>query len=344
MNSSSSNKLYSDLKFFNFMGMIPNVPIHVRIKPTNACNHRCYYCSYLDYRQSLGKNMNRKDSIPKGKMLEIINDLASMSTRAVTFSGGGEPLYYEHIIDTIEALIKNDIKFAALTNGSLLEGGLADLFMRHGSWVRVSIDGWDRTSYRNYRKIDDFDRVVRNLESFSSDKCHLGLNVVVDSYNSTHVYDLIELGFILGVESVKVSGCVISDSKEVNNGYHAPLFNIVNTQIEMARMKFPHMVIFNAYHKQMNAFDKDYTWCPNIYMQPVIGADLNVYACHDKAYDIDTGLLGSLKEKSFKDVWKSIDREKINPSEHCKHHCVAHKKNQLYHEYTNLDKEHVDFI
>ena len=59
--------------------------------------------------------------------------------------------------------------------------------------------------------------------------------------------------------------------------------------------------VYNSYHSQLEGFQKDYYWCPYIQILPIIGADQNVYACHDKAYNKDTGMLGSIKDKRFKD-------------------------------------------
>ena len=63
---------------------------------------------------------------------------------------------------------------------------------------------------------------------------------------------------------------------------------------------------------------------------PVVGADLNVYACHNKAYD-NTGCIGSLKEQSFKDLWFSEATkqymESFNAKHRCMHECSNDRKN-----------------
>ncbi len=46
---------------------------------------------------------------------------------------------------------------------------------------------------------------------------------------------------------------------------------------------------------------KEYTWFPYSQILPVIGADLNIYPCQDKAYNLEEGLVGSKKEQRFKD-------------------------------------------
>jgi radical SAM protein with 4Fe4S-binding SPASM domain len=77
---------------------------------------------------------------------------------------------------------------------------------------------------------------------------------------------------------------------------------------------------------------KEYTWFPYSQILPVIGADLNIYPCQDKAYNLEEGLVGSIKEQRFKDFWFSDKNQffKINPSLHCNHHCVANLKNKIF--------------
>ena len=78
----------------------------------------------------------------------------------------------------------------------------------------------------------------------------------------------------------------------------------------------------------------------------MIGADLNVYSCQDKAYNIKEGLIGSIKSMRFKDFWFSNKNKffKVDPSLHCVHHCVADAKNKIVLEYLNADREHLAFV
>ena len=102
----------------------------------------------------------------------------------------------------------------------------------------------------------------------------------------------------------------------------------------------------NCYHRQEISFKKDYHWCPYLQVLPVIGADLNVYSCQDKAYNLDCGLIGSIKNMRFKDFWFSDKNKffKIDPARDCVHHCVADGKNRLVHEYLEADPEHLGFV
>jgi len=104
--------------------------------------------------------------------------------------------------------------------------------------------------------------------------------------------------------------------------------------------------VFDAYHELDEKFVKHYQWCPYQQILPIIGADQRVYTCQDKAYNLDCGTLGSIKDVRFKDFWFN-NRDKffkINPSKHCNHHCVSNGKNMLIHDYLNANPDHLPFV
>jgi MoaA/NifB/PqqE/SkfB family radical SAM enzyme len=354
-------KLYSKLKMFHFPEKLDSLPLtqdlilpplHVRVKPTNVCNHNCWYCAYRRNNIQLGKDMVAREQIPRSKAMELAEDFESMGVKAVTFSGGGDPLCYPYLGELITRLTSAGIRFASLTNGAFLKGEIAELFAAYGSWIRVSCDGWDGSSYAGYRGVseNEFDRVIKNIRQFKAmgDSCRLGVVIIVDRKNFTHVYDLVRMFHDLGVDSVKVAPCFISNHGEENNAYHAPHFHKVKEQIQQASVDLvsTRFEIFDSYYEQLCTFHKDYGWCPYVQINPVVGADMNVYACHDKAYNLDEGLLFSIRETGFKKGWTADKKQffRIRPSRDCNHHCVVNQKNRMILEYLDLDKEHLDFV
>jgi MoaA/NifB/PqqE/SkfB family radical SAM enzyme len=353
--------LYTKMKIFHYKEKIDSLPreeseikppIHVRIKPTNVCNHNCWYCAYRADHMQLGKDMVVRDMIPYDNMMTIIEDFAEMGVQAVTFSGGGEPLVYPHLAEAVKKLIENNISFATLTNGARLSGEIAELFAHHGTWVRISMDGWDDESYMKYRGCVDgeYTKIIKNIESFKkmNGDCLLGISLILDKDNAKHVPRQLKFFKSLGVNSVKVGAAIVSNDSLESNEYHRPFFAETKKRIAQAREALEDISfeIFDAYHELEDNFDKDYSWCPYLQILPVIGADLNIYPCQDKAYNFKKGLIGSIKNQHFKDFWFS-DKDnyfKIVPSRDCKHHCVANIKNTLILEYLEADKGHLGFV
>jgi sulfatase maturation enzyme AslB (radical SAM superfamily) len=353
--------LYSKLKMFHFKEKLDSLPLenpqilpplHVRVKPTNICNHDCWYCAYRRDTIQLGKDMVVREQIPETKMMELVDDFIDMGVKAMTFSGGGDPLCYPYLAKTAQRLAEADIKIATLTNGALLTGEIAETFAARGSWIRVSVDGWDSRSYAEYRGVSEkeFERVITNLTEFRkrSTRCLVGVVIIVDSKNHPYVYDLIRRFHDMGVHSVKIAPCFTSNDGDENNRYHEPHFNLVKEQIQRAISEFQSasFEIFDSYYAQLCTFHKEYDWCPYIQINPVVGADMNVYSCHDKAYNLDSGLLFSIKERRFKEMWLADKQQfmTIKPRCHCNHHCVVNDKNKMILEYLNLDRGHLEFV
>jgi len=351
---------YSSLKVFHYQDKLDSLPkenpeikapIHIRIKPTNVCNHNCWYCAYKVDNLQLGQDMVERDYIPEDKMMEIIDDIKDMGVKAVTFSGGGEPFTYRFFTQTIKKLIDYKIPFASLTNGSKLKGEIAELFAEHATWLRISIDGYDAQSYSEARsvKLTEFDKIINNMKNFvaiPNRKCNLGVSFIIDEKNYTKIYEFSKLMKKTGVDSIKLSGCVVANDGKENNKYHEPFFEEAKRLSIKAKeeLEDENFEVFDSYHYLEDKFDKEYNWCPYSQILPVIGADLNIYPCQDKAYNLDNGLVGSIKDISFKEFWFNEKNKffKINPSCHCQNHCVANDKNKMILDY--LEVEHLGFV
>jgi len=352
-------KIYSDLKMFNFDETVKALskerviaPVHIRIKPTNVCNHNCWYCAYHIGDVSLGEDMVYRDSIPYNKMNEIVDDIIDMGVSAVTFSGGGEPLLYKKLPEIIEKLSKNGVCVASLTNGMNLKGKMADAFAKYASWIRVSLDGYDDKSYSKARgvKEGEFSKLMVNLKNFSSreTECMLSAVYIVDNNNFKNIYNICSKLKDNGVKSVKISSVIVGNTSLENYEYHLPIKEEVGCQILLTKdLEDDSFSISDSYHDlDDRMWAKSYKTCPNLLYSPVIAADSKVYTCHDKAYTQE-GFLGDLKNQTFKDFWLSSKNEEIiynfSPSASCNHHCVANSKNLLMHDFLSLNQEHISF-
>ena len=351
--------LYSSLKFLQYSDHIRAIqqgqvlaPVHIRIKPINHCNHNCWYCAYRADQLQLGEDMDVEDRIPEEKMTEIVDDIVAMGVKAVTFSGGGEPLLYKSLPEHIDRLAAGGVRIASLTNGSNLQGRMAAAFAEHGTWVRVSMDGWDDASYSKFRGVPNnaFGKLIANMRAFVAlkSKCVLGVSFIVGHDNHDHVFEICTLLKDVGVNHVKISAAVVSNDVHENNLYHRKIMAAVSEQIAKAQaLNGPGFTVLNHYHETEERFEKGYTICPFLQFLTVIGADCSVYTCQDKAYT-EAGKLGSIKDRTFKDFWFSeVNRQRIhtfNPSEQCRHHCVTHAKNLAIVEALSLDPDHACFV
>ena len=358
------NAVYSMAKIFHHGAKLDDLaagrstaPIHVRLKPTNRCNHSCFYCCYRNRALPLSERMVEHDQIPHHKMREIVADIVRMRVKAVTFSGGGEPLMYPHMAETIRRLATGGVKIAMLTNGSLLEGEVAELLATRATWLRVSIDADNGSDYAKSRGVSEkeFGRVCHNIRSFaamSPRTCTIGANFIVTRQNAARVMDFLQMAKELGFEQVKLSMVVVGTSPEANERYMSPIYQSVKDQIQKAQtiLADHRFAITDKVHlpdATEESFTRNHTRCPFIQCLTVIGADQNVYVCQDKAYTT-AGLLGSIRDRSFSDLWFDEDTKQrlqsLNPSRECLHHCVAQAKNTLLLDYLDADCGHLEFV
>ncbi len=352
---------YSNLKIFHHAELLGKVrdgervpPIYIRIKPTNICNENCYYCHYKNAYLNLD-DYRPQDFIPKEKMLEIITDMADMGVKAVTFSGGGEPLVYPYINEAMEGILAAGIDLSMITNGVLLEGTAAELLAK-AKWVRLSIDSANGDMYGKIRGVrpETFTKLCRNISAFAKlkdENCELGVNFVVTEDNYGEVYNMAKLMQSLGVNHIKYAALQSNATEK----YHTPFKDQVMADIAQAReLENEHFRIIDLYtndwervSRGIQIFDRAYEKCYIKEMVCIIAANQKVYYCHDKAY-LNNGLVGDLHERSFKDVWFSAEvTEKFrafNAHHICREHCVYDDRNILLNQFFTMDKNHVNFL
>lgn len=358
---SSIKQRYGDLKLLwhpekikSFYDNVVISPVYIRIKPTNKCNHRCEFCSYDPATGDLNvrNELNRKDEIPQEKMFEILADLRDMKVKAVTYSGGGEPLIYPYIEETMKKTLDYGINLSIITNGQKLNEGRAEI-LSQANWVRISSDAPDAKTLSETRKIPEewFYELTDNIEKFAkikNPKCELGINFVVHKKNAEKVYESVKHFKNLGCNHIKITPMWVTNFKE----YHSQLNDSVLGQIEKAKKEFQDEK-FNVYDTYQGDFsgasvsERNYQRCYIMQTTPVIAANCKVYFCHDKAYSSD-GALGSVKDKSFKNLWFSPESaeifKKFNPQEKCKHHCANDSKNNLINRVLECNGGDVNFI
>lgn len=360
MNKSTNRNAtpYSQLKIFYHQDIIQNLlngkrctPAYIRIKPTNRCNHDCSYCHYKNAYLDLD-DYDPLQEIPRQKMKEIVDDMAEMKVKAVTFSGGGEPLLYPYIEETMEWILEKGIDLSIITNGSLLNGKKAEILAK-SKWVRISIESINDKSYCNIRaiKAGSFEKLCDNIREFAKikqDTCELGINVVVNNENYKEVYNMAQLMKSLGANHVKFAPLITTDTW----GYHESFKDDVTKELtraqeELADSKFKIINLYTGDFDDSVIFERQYSKCPIKEFVCVIAANSKVYYCHDKAY-LDDGIVCDISNSSFKEAWESEEVTKkfneFDAKKCCKQHCVYDSRNVLINSFLEMDKNHINFI
>lgn len=352
---------YSNLKIFHHAELLQKLkagervaPIYIRIKPTNVCNENCYYCHYKNSYLSLG-NYRPNDMIPREKMLEIIDDLADIGTKAVAFSGGGEPTVYPYINETMRRVLDKGLQLAIITNGTMVRGETAELLAK-AKWVRMSIDSSNEKLYAETRGVPGsvFVQLCKNIEAFAKLKeptCELGINYVISERNHSDVLAMAKLMKSFGVNHVKFAPVFSNESEK----YHAPFKAQVMSDLEKAKeLEDNHFRIIDLYTSDMHrwesgigSFARAYKQCWMKELHCIIAADQRIYYCQDKAY-LPNGVVADLHECRFKEAWFAPETTKLfrefDAHRICAEHCVHDDRNIMLNQFFSVDENHVNFL
>lgn len=349
---------YSQLKIFHHKELLEKLetgehcnPLYIRIKPTNICNHNCYYCHYKNPYLTLDE-YNPNDMIPREKMLEIVDDMKKMGVKAVTFSGGGEPLVYPYIAETMEKILDAGIDLSIITNGSMLKGRNAELLAK-AKWVRISIDSIDASNYATIRGIGEnaLPDLLKNIEGFAKIKnkdCELGINFVIGKENYKEIEQVATTMKELGVNHVKFAPLFSNETEEYHKDFKD---EVIRTLDELGRRlndkTFKIIDLYTSDFDNYEVFKRTYSRCPIKEFVCIIAANSKVYYCHDKAY-LSDGCVCDLKNQSLEEGWNSDEVTKkfkeFDARKVCKQHCVYDSRNVLINSYLDMDLNHVNFV
>ena len=105
------------------------VPYHITMIPTNVCNARCKEC-FCD-------NRDKTKQLSYFEIVQIVDEMYDLGTRAISLSGGGEPDCHPDINKIISYIDKKGIDVASVSNGKNLKT-IADNELNRLQWLRIS--------------------------------------------------------------------------------------------------------------------------------------------------------------------------------------------------------------
>lgn len=147
-------------------------PLVIALAITPKCNFRCNYC-YGQYFQSKEPQPSLKN------LLKLIDDLAKLGTRVVTFEGG-EPLIRDDIGKLIDRVKANGMECGFNTNASFVPMRIKEL--KRADMICVSLDGPEEVNDLNRGK-GSFKRTMAGLETALEAGIRTHTSSVMTKYN-----------------------------------------------------------------------------------------------------------------------------------------------------------------
>jgi len=318
-------------------------PIYVRIKPTNRCNHNCYFCVYNESYANMHETMIKRDELSKEKLLEILEDFKEIGVKAITYSGGGEPLVHPNIIEIMIKTIFHNIDLSIITNGQKLKEEYSEV-LTHAKWVRISMDYCDAQTFIQSNRGNEkmFLELIDNIQKFSKLKRRgdFEVNYIVTRENYKNLKLSALLLKDLGIENVRYSPVWIKNLEQ----YHNPIKDEVIENISLIKetLEDDNFKIYSGYSNYSVSdavTHRTFKPCPFMQIVPVIGADYMVYTCHNQAYS-KNGIIGSIENQKFSELWFSKSThdffKTFNPQINCDGiQCTATKKNEFLNDLLN---------
>jgi len=301
-------------------------PIRVLLYPSDFCSHDCHFCAYrwsgytsnelfgaVDDRT--GKfTHNPRRWMTTEKALEIVADCQAMGVKSIEVAGGGEPTVHPEHPVIFRAILDAGIDMALVTHGALLKPATIEL-LTGACWVRVSLDAGRRDTYAKIRRVSaaQFDAAMRNIERLaeardrSGRKLTVGVSFVVLPENWQEAAEAARLVREAGADTFRIGACFQPDDERYYAGWYDEAAASVAQARELGTDNFRVIDLFGRRIEDLRQGRPKQPRCHYMQVSTVIGADLNVYRCCNTAYST-RGLLGSLVERTFRELWDSQER------------------------------------
>ena len=246
------------IKLFYHPEVSKFVPLHIQWLPTNACNLNCPQCSCANRDKSL--QMSTLEA------LKVIKEFAARGCKAVTITGGGEPLMHPGIEDMIDAFHHYGIKIGLVTNGLKLEN-ISTYAIEKLTWCRIS--SMDHRSFDS-----DYASMLKEVT-----RCNVAWafsHVVTDSPNMKTIKRLVNFANANDFTHMRLVFNLLSPEKA----------DASFSKIRQELKGIDSLVIYQARNSP-----KPCSSCLIGYVKPLIAPDFKVYLC--------CGVQYALKEKSL---------------------------------------------
>ena len=247
-------------------------PISVKLRLTDNCNLKCYYCSY-------------KDNLNSGSMTEedlgpIFDKLKELGVKSIVFTGG-EPTCHDKFDDIVQ-LLKFDYNFdlALITNGVLPIKTLP-----YFEWVRFSLDTVDKYTYIRSKREDKLKDVMFNIQRAVEEKntnnlkVTIGVQAIINKdnfdYQFKKIENVIQFAYTIGADYVQIRPLE-------NYKYTEDEVVIIDGNIKALKEKdLGIKTIFTDYkwNEIKNGYKKDYEGCPSADFIGMVDVKGDLYMC-----------------------------------------------------------------
>lgn len=308
-------------------------PVNVEIDLSNRCNLGCDLC-HFGHVHSRGPLARRRthdtgDLMNTGLAFDIVKQLERAGVRSITWTGGGEPTMHP---DFDEIITDCNIDQGIYTNGTQVTPVRATLLKMAMKWVYVSLDRHTRESYRDYKKVDGFEKAINGIRNLvrAQGPATIGVGFLLDSTSWGWGNEMIDLALGLGVDYVQLRPMIEFDAEHPNrmmgdNTWIKPCVQWLESVMDRPEARQGRIIA------DISRFKMLYSWTGHSYptcywsqMQTVITPDGRVWTCVNRRGG-EGDCVGDLRLETFEDAWRRSAAYQVN--ENCRVMCRGHIPN-----------------
>lgn len=279
-----------------------NAPLMCCWEITRNCNFRCLHCynnSNLKLKTEMSHNMN----------IDIAKQLVNMKVFRVCLSGG-EPLLSKSYWEISKILKEGKVSCNTITNGYHIDETTAQKMSEYFTHVQLSIDGVNPEVHDKIRGVKgSWKRAVKACKLLIKNKTKVSICFVPLKFNIKHIAEMIDFAFEIGAfsfrtEKTKLTGRAVKNINVIPSKKQYEMFERV---IEKKREEYK--------GKMMIEYTSDVPRTLSIVSQ---------YFPPFFCWITPSGIVtlnntlpipgGSLKEKSFKEIWNDLKLYHTNPN------------------------------
>lgn len=289
-------------------------PITYELDMTNVCNSKCHFCfGFFDQ-----KKYQVSISVKEAK--NILNQIKKFGGKAVTFTGGGDPLCNKDTVEVVKYAKKIGLDVGFITNGILLNKDNIKDIVSSCVWIRVSLDAATKETYLKTHCLNSniFELVISNIKLLSKEKKKQKSNVTIGvgflTYDRT-IHEIVEFAKLsskLGVDYAQYRPLL---KKHTEKEFNIKSQDVVINNIKKAS-KYSNKIfsVVSSIHKYnliaSKTYKRQYDVCYGHNFATVIAADKKMYlCCHMRG--LKKYCLGDLKKNTLKEIWYSKQRERV---------------------------------
>jgi len=269
------------------------------VEPTNLCNLKCHLCFQSN------NSMKRKKGMMSTELYKkIIKEIIPLNATVVLHLAG-EPFLHPDLFKFIRYAKSSGLNVRLSTNGTLIQKNSFGILDTGIDRIEVSIMGINKEDYKRTRNIDGFDRLKKNIQSLTSEKCRKNVDMeillsAIKTQNNINDIDTFITSFssIDGINRVFVkglqnwTGTVDITSVKQTNPSKLPI-----QLIDALRVLRQYL-----YNQIARTEDLIHPICTNPFYRIAICWDGTVVPC---CLDIDQKFpLGNIKDNSLMSIWK----------------------------------------